>query len=766
MSRIANQHTLPKYMPVWLCLRVVVCLVLVSSCLTPGVTTLQAQTQLSDRASLTDEMRAKLVKPGNLVLRDTNFVEALFAIKRVWNINIVAGNELRSETVNCEFTDTPLYEILDSILGSRGYGYRPLGNSLIITKLDDTDAMKPLFQSVTLPMDNITADEAVPALELYLSKHGKIQPIPSAKRIMVLDFPERIALIQEKLTELDKATKANNANSTRGASGNGTGANGQQQGPSLLRVVYFRPQYVKAESLQTPFQQLLSAEGRLGVIPKDNRLVVMDTAEKITLLTEALRTLDVPRPQVRIAALIYDASIEDLERCGVNWNTVGKGSNLGPTGLAQDAVTLGTITAAAPPAGAANGALTFMSLGSNFDLNSVVNALATMKDSRLLADPNVTVVDQETAKIEIVTEIPIQQLTQSSGGGNIGTTTFREAGVTLNVTPMIAHDGTIQMVVNPKFSLLTGFTPGTAQPIIDRRETTTTVRVANRQTIALGGLRQRSSINENSGIPYLKDIKFLGIGHLFQNRNDTKRDSELLVFLTPELMDFSGFTRPRDQETFWAAQNCLDGQPSTQLPVQCNGPNCAPCQTGNGTVVQQQVVNDRVVGPNGAPVEIISAPSANYPTQIAPPVNAPLAPMPSEAAPVEVLPPITEPTTKSDQTRLNRPAAQYQVVTSNDGSTARIVIPRNGATGTSTSSPSMVTPVSAKQPINTPVNKPATTNNQFNSLPAVNANQFQALPPLQNTTPAPVVTTTKPATPPTTKPVAKQNSFLMPRTSR
>src|SRR5262245_22504687 len=165
-----------------------------------------------------------------------------------------------------------------------------------------------------------------------------------------------------------------------------------------------------------------------------------------------------------------------------------------------------------------------MNLSRNFDLNAVIVALTTCKNSRLLADPNVTVLNNEPALMSIVTEIPYQQLTQTAQGGNIGTTSFREAGVKLQVTPRIASDGTVRLECTPSFSRLAGYTPGDSpQPIIDRREAKTTVRVADRQTLVIGGLRTRNDIQDRAGIPFLMDLP-LGIGCLFRSKDISKKE--------------------------------------------------------------------------------------------------------------------------------------------------------------------------------------------------------------------------------------------------
>ena len=182
--------------------------------------------------------------------------------------------------------------------------------------------------------------------------------------------------------------------------------------------------------------------------------------------------------------------------------------------------------------------------------------------------------------IQIVTESPYQQLTQTGNGGNIGTTAFREAGVTLNVSPKIANDGTLQLNVTPTFSRLAGFTTGSLPaPIIDKREASTTVRVVDGQTLVLGGLRQRADTRERRGVPYLKDAKHLG--SLFRGRNDTVRESELVVFITPEIiMPADDRSKPRE----WAANARVRGEleripvapemvwPNVYGNIDCGGP--------------------------------------------------------------------------------------------------------------------------------------------------------------------------------------------------
>jgi general secretion pathway protein D len=228
---------------------------------------------------------------------------------------------------------------------------------------------------------------------------------------------------------------------------------------------------------------------------------------------------------------------------GVNWREIAYTSS-GGTDISVGIDPISKLPL--PIDTATNGAtVAFGALSQNFDMSAVAAALKNANDARLLANPTVAVLENEEAIFKSVTEIPYQQLTQTQQAGQIGTTAFKEAGVTLRVMPKIAADGTIRMAVSPEFSRLTGFTPGDNQPIIDTRSATTTLGVANRQTIVIGGLRERRDIGDFRGVPYLMDMYI--VGKLFRYRKTDVRESELVVFISPEIISTADTVNQREQ---------------------------------------------------------------------------------------------------------------------------------------------------------------------------------------------------------------------------
>ena len=162
-----------------------------------------------------------------------------------------------------------------------------------------------------------------------------------------------------------------------------------------------------------------------------------------------------------------------------------------------------------------------------------LEALDQNSEAKLLADPSITVGDRTEASIRIVQQIPIVGANPVEGSNAVFTQTeFKEAGVILVVTPRISRDGTIELQVQPEYSVVSEITP--QGPVIDTRTADTIVRVNNGQMFVLGGLRQKSIVETVRGIPYLREISV--VGKLFRAHSTEVRESELIVFLKPELI--------------------------------------------------------------------------------------------------------------------------------------------------------------------------------------------------------------------------------------
>lgn len=471
-----------------------------------------------------------LATRGDLSLQNTTIQKALFTIGATWNVNIVVGKEVDG-TVSCIYTQAPLKEVLDAILLANGYSYRAVGQSIVVQKSQEVGSANPLFESAAIAITHSDLREVVQGAELLLSSQGQLQAMESANSILVVDFADRVASIRDFVAQMDAAA----AKSTGGI---------PAESYKRLQVAYFHTQFIPVDNAKSALSSVLSSTGKIATMPLENRLVVVDYPSNIDMVKRVLEKIDRPRPQVRITGLIYDISLQDAEQLGFNWNNPGTGSNLGTGDSTQQFVQIKAENETPLQMGASAGTLTVRSLTDNFDIKTVGQFLQTAKDARLLADPHVTVEENEVAVMKSIQEIPYQQITQSELGGQIGTTAFKEVGITLEVTPQIAADGTVKMLVSQEFSRLAGFTEAEDQPIIDSRQASTSVRVANKQTVVIGGLRQRSDTGDFNGIPFLKDMRL--VGPLFRSRDTNVRESELLVFIQPEIVTYDQPMRARE----------------------------------------------------------------------------------------------------------------------------------------------------------------------------------------------------------------------------
>ncbi|MCG2704085.1 MAG: hypothetical protein L6366_06925 [Candidatus Omnitrophica bacterium] len=276
--------------------------------------------------------------------------------------------------------------------------------------------------------------------------------------------------------------------------------------------------------------------------------------------------------QVLIEARVVEVSLKGENSLGINWQVFAEKG-----GFKMGQFRVGS---------AANGALeqnigykpTSFPPGSTLDtdrespfaitifdenINLVLNTLANNYDANILSAPRVTTVNNREAVIKIVTELRwvVPQVEVGDTGGV--TITWAEAddsprdvGISLKVTPMITDDGQISMELEPEVSekmsdVSLVAVSGTSQipytiPIVDTRTTKTKVVIGNKQTLIIGGLIKNIKTKGVTKIPVLGDIPVLG--WLFKSRKDTNAKSELIIFVSPTIINQQEVMRMQKKE--------------------------------------------------------------------------------------------------------------------------------------------------------------------------------------------------------------------------
>ncbi|MBL7993727.1 type II and III secretion system protein, partial [bacterium] len=168
-----------------------------------------------------------------------------------------------------------------------------------------------------------------------------------------------------------------------------------------------------------------------------------------------------------------------------------------------------------------------------------LNFLKTQTNSKLLSNPKILTMDNQKAEIAVGTTIPIQTISRSAAG-DIITFTDKNINVTIRVTPKINPDSMITLLIEPTIEDIIGYT-GTGenqQPIISRRYAKTQVMVKNNESIVLGGLLKETEVKTVSKVWLLGDIPLLG--KLFTTKGVEKKKTDLLIFITPHILNVNG----------------------------------------------------------------------------------------------------------------------------------------------------------------------------------------------------------------------------------
>jgi len=297
--------------------------------------------------------------------------------------------------------------------------------------------------------------------------------------------------------------------------------------------------------LSTSLTALRSArqDGRITVDTRTNTLILNDLRHHVNDMLEAIKILDIPTPQVLIEAKIVEISKSFTQELGIQWGLTGEVISSAPGSLAINGSTNANTAADGSAflvdlrqstdiaAGSVSGFdLLLGGLLPGLDLNVRLEALEKQGKGRILSSPKVTTADNKEARIRSGKQIPYQ--VTSAEGNSIQ---FVDAELSLTVTPHVTSDNSVYMVIDATknaadFTQLVG-----TVPTITTKETHTEVLVGNGDTTVLGGIYESASTENKKAVPFLSKIPLLGF--LFKSFADSDVITELLVFITPTIIE-------------------------------------------------------------------------------------------------------------------------------------------------------------------------------------------------------------------------------------
>jgi type IV pilus assembly protein PilQ len=352
-----------------------------------------------------------------------------------------------------------------------------------------------------------------------------------------------------------------------------------------LRTEVFTLNYMKAETLRTilsdPKQKILSKRGSAVIDPRTNTVFVQDIPKYLEQVQAIINKTDIPVRQVMIESRLVLADERFAKalgaRFGVQKQQVSGDTRVGVSGKIGNAITTRTPPTVDPTTGAvtpgtetstgqtgsanlattfsggylgpgtsANGIQDLMSnlpvanafgniafslfrLPAGLLLNLELSALESDSRGKIVSSPRVTTANQQKAKIAQGTQIPYQKST-SSGATSVD---FKEAVLSLEVTPQITPDDKIIMDLEVKKDKVGVIFNGV--PSIDTQNINTQVLVANGETAVLGGIYEQTEISGVDKVPFFGDLPIMG--NFFKRKTRTSDKVELLIFITPKIMD-------------------------------------------------------------------------------------------------------------------------------------------------------------------------------------------------------------------------------------
>lgn len=479
----------------------------------------------------------------NLDFRNTDLshVVAILALKA--NINIIAGADLKG-SVTANLYQVPLHVAMETVLRMNGLGLVEEDGIHFVVPYEEAASVNRKTVMVTL--ENANVDDVRKVLgdvTKGIREEAQISVSSNkATNVLIISAPKaRVDELVAMAHQLDIAEPVL---------------------PTETRAISLN--YSEPNKLVPLVEKMLSP--RIGKAASDERarhLIITDLPVVVEQIADLIKTLDIPTKQVLIESMVVEALLSDDADTGVKWllDSVHRMSRrqavLGEAGKAIGNIqelSFGTDLETLQQPG---GLLTFSVLTDKIDWTGLIQAEVRNRNGRLLSNPMVLTVENETANISIAQEVPYIELSQTHAGGSQTNTRFKEVGTVLNVTPRVTHDDTIICKIEGKESSVSGQFQGV--PIEDKREIASTMRMETGQTIFIGGLRKSQGTSTAKKIPVLGDLPIINFAFRSNERNEQIND--LLVFMTCSVIDEKNYQMTPHQ------QQVIDETPPREMKV-------------------------------------------------------------------------------------------------------------------------------------------------------------------------------------------------------
>jgi general secretion pathway protein D len=312
-----------------------------------------------------------------------------------------------------------------------------------------------------------------------------------------------------------------------------------------------------ASSRQYPINGTVG-DAVISIDPETRSLIVIADEDTSRYISQVVSNLDRPKPQVLIKVVFLEVTHNNSSDIGIEGGWSQQIRNSSATGAVAHAFGLSGISSAAgsnaplanvfgqpvasflpiPP-----GAGLYQVFAQDYQVT--LRAIAQAGKAKVLSRPSIVARNNQPATISVGQTVPLTTASRYDNYGNvINSVSYQDVGIILRVTPFIMTDGLVELIVSPETSDLADrsqwvpIANGVSAPVINSRSADTVVVTPDSQTVIIGGLMADSKAEAESKIPFLGDIPLLG--NLFKRKTKDNTKTELLIFLTPHIIQAPG----------------------------------------------------------------------------------------------------------------------------------------------------------------------------------------------------------------------------------
>ena len=456
----------------------------------------------------------------SLDLKGVDILDVLKLLSQKSGFNFVAGRNVAGR-VTIFVNDVDVWEAFERIVAANDLAYERQGDIVTVMMARDYELIygqkfEERTRNFIRPLRHAKVIQVATVLNQLKSAVGRVVADEVTNTLIVNDVPNQLARMQEIVDQLDR--------------------------PTETRV--YSLNYAEAEKLREKVQELLSPIGTFAFDTRTNRVVITDVQEALRKTDRVIRAFDTPDGEVLIEARLVKVQLTDQMDLGIDWTTVFSHDLTTRTNLRVLSDIVG---------GTATGGAMKLFTAKNDQVQIILEALKKITKTETLSSPRIMVSNNQEAKILVGTKEAVVTVTTTvpSTGSTVSAPHIQyvDVGTKLFVTRSIKRDGHIQMKIHPEVSSAKVETFQTNRiPIVTSTEAETTVLVKSGTTLIIGGLIETKDDRTENRVPLLSDIPI--VGKIFRGITDAKTKSELVVFLTPQIIlpDGSRYVPPANAE--------------------------------------------------------------------------------------------------------------------------------------------------------------------------------------------------------------------------